>query len=194
MTYLITPTLYNSWNWFINSEQPKEEFLDFLNKKPFEPTEAILKGIKFEDAVHELTYSQTTAKVEEEELETAKQIADMVKGGIWQVSLSKKVDNYVLYGKADVIKGNTIHDIKRVGTYDLGKYQDSIQHLIYMECADIPNFNYDISDGKNVYVETYHKEKDNLTKIISMVNGMVNWLKATPEFWVAFDTNWKSKF
>ncbi len=192
--YLITPTLYNAWNYFMDSEQPKEEFLDFLNKKPFEPTEAILKGINFEDAVHELDLIGTTSKVEGEELECAKDIAETIKGGFWQHAVSMQYKDYIFYGKCDVIKGKTIHDIKRVSTYEIGKYQDSIQHLIYMICTDIPNFEYDICDGKNVYKESYTKERDTFDKVLSMTNSMINWLKVNPEFWEAFDKNWKSKY
>ena len=67
-----------------------------------------------------------------------------------------------MYGIADVIRRNTIFDIKRVNYYDIGKYEGSIQHLIYMYATGIPNFEYVISDGQEVYVETYHWESKSL--------------------------------
>ena len=192
--YLITPTLYNSWYYYMKSEQTLEDFLKILSKEPFEKTEAILKGLNFEEAIYEIDTVGLTNKVDKSELECAKEIANIINNGYWQQSASKKIENFVLYGKADVIKGNHIYDIKRVSSYELGKYEDSIQHKLYMEIFDISNFTYLICDGNNIYKEYYSRKNDNLDDILSKVKEMLNWFIQTPQLFSVFDDNWQSKY
>lgn len=121
-------------------------------------------------------------------------MTNIVGKGIWQQKLCKTVGDYVLYGKADVIRGDTIYDIKRVNSYDLNKYQNSIQHLLYMECSGIENFKYVVSTGKEVFIEYYHKDADNLEKLLSRINEMIGFIRQTPKFNAAFEKNWHSKY
>lgn len=186
-----------------------QDWLDCLNKVKKPTTEVQQRGINFENAVYELTQgieriedinAEATAHgvtelpasnlLDDAEYATAQEIAEKVKGGLWQEVLTKDVGDYLLYGKSDVIRRDTIFDIKRVNSYEVGKYQKSIQHSIYMECSEIEHFEYLISNGKTVYSEYYHKEPNNLDRLIGKIDNMVNFIAGTPEFYRPFKQNW----
>ena len=234
-TYLITPTLYNAYNYYTGTDfagiygdaegaavaeaKARQDFLNALNKVKTPPKLPMLKGLIFEDIVRAMAGGNTDrfgdivgnhldkyraangepvgdkeVIPDEEELETAREIAERVKGGLWQQKLTKRVGDYVLFGYADVINRDTIHDIKRVSQYSPPKYFDSIQHLLYMVCEDLPKFRYEISDGKRVYVETYDTTAYTLKLLISRIDSMVAWIRQTPEFEAPFEANWRSKY
>lgn len=216
--YLITASLYGAYSYYAQTDfeeygdkaeeiegKARQDWLDCLNKVKKPANEILQRGINFETAVFELT--QGTEKgdrnsivppvfptLDEKEQQTARIIADMVKGGMWQETVCKTIGNYVFYGKADIIRGNTIFDIKRVSKYDLGKYLKSIQHLIYMECSGIDNFRYVISDGSNVYAEDYHRDADTRQNLLARTEQMVSFIRGNEEFNAAFEKNWHSKY
>jgi hypothetical protein len=109
---------------------------------------------------------------------------------MWQQRISKELNGDLAYGIADVIRRNTIFDIKRVNKYDLGKYESSIQHLIYMYATDISNFEYVISDGEEVYVETYHWGTGSLETLGERISELKDSLLSDDEMSLAFRTNW----
>lgn len=209
MRYLITPSLYGSYLYYtatdfnqIYSDAEKAEeaeqrayqdWLNCLNKVRTPTTEVQQRGIDFEDAVRDLSNGLGTDLIDGDELSTAEEIASIVEGGMWQEVLKKETDNYLLYGRADVIKQDTIYDIKRVSSYDIGKYNKSIQHLLYMECAGLDKFDYLISDGKSVYKETYTRDKETLPKLLGKIDLMVDFIKSTPEFSKPFNEFWTAK-
>lgn len=198
MAFLITASLYNAYRYYAenpissvsaeNDKQAYDDFLRVLRKEPTPTTDAIQKGIDFENDI----FNMTNRGIKSEDACVC-EIANIVKGGLWQQIVQKRVGDYLLYGKADVIKERKIYDIKRTGSYDIGKYKDSIQHLLYMECTPIEDFDYLIGDGKAVYIESYHKDIDNQKTLIGKINNMVNFIKQTPEFWDAFVKNWTAK-
>lgn len=63
-----------------------------------------------------------------------------------------------------------------------------------MECSGIENFKYVVSTGKDVFIEYYHKDTDNLEKLLSRINEMVGFIHQTPEFNEPFEKNWHSKY
>lgn len=191
----------------------KQDFLNTLNKVKTEKSPAMLKGIQFEDAIRSICDGNIRDesvklpkdanpldypllnRLTDDEYACAFEIAQKVKGGIWQVKLSKKIGNYLLFGYADVIKQAFINDIKRVNQYaEVGKYEPSIQHLIYLECSPLEHFKYLICDGKYTFEEYYHKDADNCDKLMSRIDEMVGFINQTPEFKAAFEANWNSKY
>ena len=188
-----------------------QDWLNTLNKVRTPTTEAQQQGINFENAIEELCNNYDKVKLEDENLvfgnevdfiltsllseneaKAAYEIAQKVVGGYWQETLKKEVGDYLLYGRADVIKRNYIYDIKRVSQYEVGKYQKSIQHLIYMECADIDNFEYLIADKSgNTFAEYYAREPQEV--LISKIDEMVSFIKRTPEFNKPFNELWSVK-
>lgn len=209
MRYLITPSLYGSYLYYTSTDfnqiyadaeraeqaeyKAYKDWLNCLNKVRTPTTEVQQRGIDFEDAVRDLSNGLGTDLIDGDELSTAEAIASIVEGGMWQETLKKETDNYLLYGRSDVIKQDTIYDIKRVSSYDIGKYSKSIQHLLYMECAGLDKFDYLISDGKSVYKETYTRDIYTMPILLGKIDLMVDFIKSTPEFNEPFNKYWTAK-
>jgi hypothetical protein len=184
--FLITPSLYSSWRyWKYGEDSGKGEILDTLNKVRKEPSPAMQRGIDFENDIRRVCADGTSEDF------CVLEAADIVKGGMWQQRVSKELNGDLAYGIADVIRRNTIFDIKRVNKYDLGKYEGSIQHLIYMYATDIPNFEYVISDGKEVYMESYHWGAGSLETLGERISEMKDSLLSDDEMSLAFRTHWQ---
>ena len=187
--YLITASLLNSWKYAISPDNEYgtlEDFKNVLAKVPFEPTEAIMNGFKFEQFMMD-NYEPT-------------------KKGCYQVKLSKnittKTGSYVLYGILDCLKAGTIYDYKYKGSYEVGSFYDSYQHLMYFElCPEASKFEYLISnnfkEGKeiediNIYHETYYREGIK-TDLYSEIDNFISWLK-TNQLYDLFCEKWESKY
>lgn len=196
--YYITPTLLNNWRYYLssseeNQEKAKQSFLDCLKKIKSEPTEAMQRGIDFENDVR--AYDE---RGEISEDSTVNEIGEIVKDGLWQEQVSKVIEvdgkQILLFGYTDVIKQSKIYDIKRVNTYKLGKYYNSIQHKIYMLCTGILDFDYLISDGKETFVESYSitsvQELEN--EIKNKVYEFLMWLKIV-NFYDIYTEHWTSE-
>lgn len=112
--YYITPTLLNSWSYCIKNGT-LEDFIKVLNKEPFEDIESIIKGKEFE------------AYMQENNEET--------KNGAYQVKVSKEYGDYLLYGIIDCLKGGVIYDYKYTKNYDVGKFFNNHQTLMYLEAV-----------------------------------------------------------
>lgn len=201
--YLITPTLLNSFQYYIQDEykspaDSRADFLKTLSREKFEPNENMIKGIKFEEAVNyycKLNYSLDSIE-DEGYNKIACEIAKIVKEGIWQQSCKKdlRVGNqeFLLYGKCDVIKRDTIYDIKFTSNYELGKFIDSSQHLIYLYCLDLPKFQYLISDGKDYWREDYHNHAGIENEIKSKISDFMGYLENDQEAKQIYLSKWES--
>lgn len=110
--YYITPTLLNSWQYNIKNGT-LEDFIKVLNKEEFEPTESILKGFEYEKYMQE-NFEETL-------------------GGAYQVKVSKEHGDYLLYGIIDCLKGGIIYDYKYTKHYEVGKFFNNHQTLMYLE-------------------------------------------------------------
>ena len=110
--YYITPSLLNSWIYNINNGT-LEDFIKVLNKEQFEITENIQKGFEYEAYMQE-NYKETL-------------------GGAYQVKVSKEYGDYLLYGIIDCLKGGIIYDYKYTANYEVGKFYNNHQTLMYLE-------------------------------------------------------------
>lgn len=110
--YYITPTLLNSWQYNIKNGT-LEDFIKVLNKEEFKPTESILKGFEYEKYMQE-NFEETL-------------------NGAYQVKVSKEHGNYLLYGIVDCLKGGIIYDYKYTKHYEVGKFFNNHQTLMYLE-------------------------------------------------------------
>jgi hypothetical protein len=183
--FLITSSLYSAWKYWKDSEDAgKKEILDVLNKAKKEKSPAMQAGIDFENAIRRVCDGGTSEDF------CVLEAADIVKGGMWQQRVSRDIDGDLAYGIADVIRRDTIFDIKLTNNYDLGKYENSIQHLIYMYATGIPNFDYVISDGHEVYVETYRWGARSLETLKERISEMKGSLLSDDEMRLAFVSHW----
>ena len=137
--YYITPSLLNSWQYNINNGT-LEDFIKVLNKEEFEPTENILKGFEYEKYMQE-NYKET-------------------KGGAYQVKVSKEYGDYLLYGIIDCLKSGIIYDYKYTQNYDVGKFFNNHQTLMYLEM--IPEAK------KMIYLITNKFEKEIATPAVPL--------------------------
>ena len=213
--YLITPSLLNNFSYYMSDEwkspaESRADFLKTLSREKFEANESMKIGIKLEDdislvCVDKYQYYDFGCKDEEESginklIDYEKIISDLaniVKGGLWQQSVKKEItvgnQEFLLYGRTDVIKRDTIYDIKYTGNYELGKFLDSSQHLIYLYCSDLPNFSYLISDGKDWWREDYYNSEVVEDQIKSKIADFMSYLENDLEAKELFLTKWESK-
>ena len=211
--YLITPSLINSFQYYINDKfkspaDSRADFLKTLSKEKFEPTEAMQKGIDFENKIFELdkmlkadwndiainfVFSQET----EEYKDCLKNIATIVKDGLWQQTCKKDLQignqEFLLYGRMDVVKRDTVYDIKYTSNYELGKFLGSAQHLIYLYCTGLPKFKYLISNGKDFWIEDYFNNVNIENTIKNKINNFLSYLENDSEAKNLFETKWQAK-
>lgn len=190
--YYITPTLLNSWSYCIKNGT-LEDFIKTLNKETFEDTESIIKGKEFEKYMQE-NYEETL-------------------NGAYQVKVSKEYGDYLLYGIVDCLKGGIIYDYKYTKNYDVGKFFNNHQTLMYLEMIPeaskmvylitnkfekIEYADNNFQDIKNVecavgdiFREEYTKDMFPET-IDSILYKFENWLKQY-DLWDTYTKKWKCK-
>lgn len=190
--YHITPTLLNSWQYNIKNGT-LEDFIKVLNKEEFEPSESILKGFEYEKYMQE-NFEETL-------------------GGAYQVKVSKEHGDYLLYGIVDCLKGGIIYDYKYTKNYEVGKFFNNHQTLMYLEMVpeakkmvylitnkfekteypdlnfkDIANIEYEVGD---IFREEYTKDMFPET-MDSILHKFENWLKQYNLFEL-YTEKWKCK-
>lgn len=138
------------------------EFLSALKREPIPVSEAMQKGIDFENLVTGI--ARGGGDKTHCWYEAAYKVASIVKGGLLQYSTSREITvrnrRILLYGRLDALKAGTIYDIKYSGSYDVGKYIDSTQHPTYFELIpEAKYFTYLVSNGTNVWTETYRRDE-----------------------------------
>jgi len=189
----ITPTLLNSWSYCIKNGT-LEDFIKVLNKEEFEPSESIIKGYEFEAYMQE-NYEET-------------------KNGAYQVKVSKEYGDYLLYGIIDCLKGGIIYDYKYTKNYDVGKFFNNHQTLMYLEmipeaskmvylitnkCDKIEYAENNFQDVKSIEYEVGDIFREEYTKdmfpetIDSVLHKFEQWLKAYNLFDL-YTEKWKCKY
>lgn len=190
MAYLMTHSLLSSWlysmrdNPYADATQEdtsKEDFLRVLRREPTPTTEAMQRGIDFENLVTDIVRG---AEIDPEEKwgRAAKAVADIVSGGQLQYVATKAVTinglELLLYGRLDALKAGAIYDIKFSSGYERGKFIDSTQHPMYMELVpEADFFSYLVSDGNEVWTENYRR--DETPSIIPTIVDFLRWLNET---------------
>ena len=140
------------------------DITNYLNRAPFEPNDAMKLGAEYEKQVQRMTQG---LKVQNP-MPTAKAMADMVKGARWQVTvktyLTIEEQQYVLWGKIDVLQPDEILDIKTTQEYKgVDRYLGTTQHLIYLHGAHQTEwkqtkFRYLVSDFHEIHEVPFEVE------------------------------------
>jgi len=208
--YLITASLLNSYQYYIqdewkSSEDSRADFLRTLSREKFEPNEAMQRGIDFENAICRVSEHLAKWKCEPDcipalefcNYQIIKELAEEVCYGLWQKSVKKEItvgnQEFLLYGRTDVIKRDTIYDIKFTSNYEAGKFVNSSQHRIYLYCSDLPKFQYLVSDGKEYWIEDYHNHAGIEDELKGMISDFIGYLENDKEAKELFLTKWESK-
>jgi len=213
MKFLITPSLINSWTWYLDSPEPNlDEFKAVLRRERTPDNEAMQKGRAFETRVrvacgdYEPTESEKADleatcpegnELTDEYMNTVDEIADIVRGGAWQVSASKTIQVFghdiVLYGRMDVLKGPWVFDIKFSHSYEIGKYLHSAQTKMYLALVpEVLGIRYLVSTGKVVAEDYYRRES--VEPIENDVRDFLSWLKDRKDLFDLYVQNWQSKY
>lgn len=223
--YMITHSLLSSWLYTMrdnpyetadSTDDPMSDFLRTLRREPTPTTEAMQKGIDFENLVADILADKVRPEfVTDGTINTssysgevmgydkypkwyyaAKKVANIIRGGLLQVPESKTVEiggmQILLYGRLDALKAGTVYDIKFSGSYDRGKYFDSTQHPMYMELVpDAERFCYIISNGTDVWTEEYRREEIPIP-ILATAADFLDWLKSM-DLMPLFKERWLAK-
>lgn len=201
---LITPSLLNSFSYYFSyqpeasgegdefvSAEEKEadvraDFLRTLSREKSAPNESMQKGIDFETDV--LAYCNG----DETESGPIREIGELCKGGMWQQAVKKELDGYLLYGKTDVIKRDTVIDVKYTASYDVGKFLSSQQHRIYLYCTGLPKASYLISNGRDWWREDYFNHGGIEQEIRDAIRHFTGHLENDPEAKALYYSKWVS--
>lgn len=186
--YLMTHSLLSSWLYTM-TENPFEdatsdrdkmaEFVQVLNREPTETTDAMQKGIDFENLVTDAVCGKANPK--SKWFDAANKVANVVRGGVLQYRANKEFQvrgiTIVLHGRLDALKAGVIYDIKFSGNYDIGKYISSTQHPTYFALVpEAQEFTYLVSNGSAVWPETYRREE--APSIFPIISDFFDWLDA----------------
>lgn len=199
---LVTPTLLNGFRWFSHfyGDEPEEEtierdnFLSLLRREPMqfegEALAAILKGRDLEQNV--VSYCEQPYEGAPLYIET---IGKLVMGGMWQQAVKRPLDGkYLLYGRTDHMRADTISDVKYCGMYEVGRFIRSAQHRIYLYCSGLPVFRYVGCDRFNeVFVEHYYNHAGIEEELRGMIHDFLGYLEGDAEAKDLFYTNWRAK-
>ena len=202
---LVTPSLLSSFQYYFSSEfedtetdegvittakqkeqAAHEDFLRTLRRERGEPSAAMLKGIAFEDRIRKYCGDGDTSE------SAVREVGDIVRGGMWQEKMKKELDGFLLYAIADVIKQDTIYDIKYTGSYEVGKYSGSAQHRIEFLCTGMPSFAYLVSNERDVWREDYSNHAGIEGEVRQMIADFTGYLKNDLQAHEIYYKKWKS--
>ena len=153
--YYLTASLLNSWLSGYDS------FYDMLYRRDREPTQQMKDGILFEE------------RAINGEIEDLKPYID---GALYQAFVCKECEGYMLLGFCDLINKDTIYDLKFVSNYEIGKYNNSVQHLIYLYCTDMEKFEYIIGQGKKELELYFEKQPRDDKRLRAIIKQFISWL------------------
>ena len=202
--YLITQTLLGAWLYSLGNEYDGayNDFLRTLRREPGEQTEAMIEGIEFEDHVYDLAtgYIKHLPFEHSRWEKGAKLIADRIRGAQIQVSVYRTIEvegvKFLLHGKLDALRAGTIYDVKKLsksfGSAELaGKYLNSPQHPAYFYLVpEATTFEYDVSDGEDLYTEIYTRE--NTRFIGDIIKEFKQYLELSG-LWELYTEKWRAK-
>jgi hypothetical protein len=185
--FLITHSLLSSWLYSLK-ENPFEdatsergsyaEFLSTLRREPSVPSDAMQKGIDFEDLVTDIISGK--GDTSHKWYEAAEKVARTLQCAKLQFRAKREIAigdwTFLLYGRLDALKAGIIYDIKYSGSYEVGKYHDSTQHPCYFEIVpEATEFQYLVSNGSAVWTEKYHRE--DAQSIVPIITDFISWLE-----------------
>lgn len=191
MAYLMTHSLLASWLYLMKGnpfedataeKEPFEDFLRTLRREPSPPTAAMQNGIDFENMVNSIVAGSFFSDGYNKKWEDAAgKVAASLAGAQLQYKAKKLISchdiDFLLYGRLDALKAGVIYDVKFSKAYDKGKFIDSTQHPTYLELIpEAYEFTYLISNGQNVWMETYRREET--PSIYPVLSDFVDWLQA----------------
>lgn len=209
MGKLITSSILDSYDWYIKcppnfKQSALQQIVDALNRKPWDPTPAILRGMAFEKKVcHELDDCSKEEFMSRFEGHSEKVVEFWLKcrGGRQQAKVSKTINidgiDYYLYGKRDIAFADKTIDIKTTGDYKGPiNYITKNQHPMYIMCTGIEAFEYIIAeydDVKGVCADVFNIDAsmpvaDAEEKIITKIREFITFLQTDEDLFKSYNT------
>lgn len=184
-------------------DDARKEFLNTLHREKKPTTPEMQNGIDFEDLVYTISTGEFKPEhvfsdnVEPHTGEVmgydrypkwydgAVKVASHIKSAPVQVRVQADLTvdgmTFLCYGIVDALKAGTIYDVKfsntKFNSAELaGKYLDSPQHPMYFYLVpEAFQFKYLVSDGDDIYIETYTREAT--PPISEIIHQFVTFLK-----------------
>ena len=209
MRYLLTQSLLAAYAYMFDcyeggEDDAKDAFDQALLRVKSPPTEAMQNGVDFENFVYGLATNNPSllpsGMTEAHKwFPGAKAISDIIRGAQLQVRASRPIridgTDYLIYGVLDALMAGVIYDVKFKNKdfkrIDLaGAYRESPQHPFYFYCVpESFEFQYLVSDGEDLYIETYHP--DECPTAEQIIRPFLGWLESNNlmdtyrQLWVA---------
>ena len=184
----------------------KAELIDHINRVPFE-SKAADKGTAFNEVVDSIIEKRGSDKMDIVSIKKDNIITATYKGNnyIFPLSLCNEFANYyagaltqkfvqavlptsygnvLLYGYIDELMPLSVHDIKTTKSYKAYKFRSHWQHYVYPYCLlcsgnDIHLFEYNVTDFKDTYTETYvFKEERDIPILRNHTERFIEFLEA----------------
>lgn len=195
--YKISPTFLDSFAYYIDCDDQyqsltaRKELISRLRGEPCEVSEAMEKGIKLEtDIQSAINGLYPEPKIKTDYNYCVSDIANEVQDSLCQVEVKYQLEpNVIVWGYIDFLKRNRIVDVKYTKSYDIGKYNNRNQHLVYLlalKDTGIKHFSYLISDLKRVYREDYDYTPQMETTLKANVREFLDYLENDNEMKQAF--------
>jgi hypothetical protein len=169
--YRLYATLLDAFAWYKQSESDnaEQELLDKINRVPVTDEKALermQKGTELNNLIDEIlaTGVMDIAKAAPFNSDVVRLLAEYLQGATsqYRTSIVMDIDGIVieLYGVTDYILLNKGIDLKSTGSYELGKYKDSLQRHLYPvaladEGIEIDTFEFLVTDFNSVFKEPY---------------------------------------
>lgn len=212
---LITPSLLDSWDWYMqnDSDTARDEFIGVMKRERSPDNDAMMHGRAFETRVrmacdiNNLSWMTETDKDDlartsfknddDEYIACVNELANRLRNGVWQIALSKTENiggvDFVKYGRVDVIDYGII-DVKYSQTFESGKYLGKAQTKMYLDLApQAPWMQYTVCDGKVIYYGDKFLRED-VAPINYDILNFWDWLQRDNELFALYMNNWQSKY
>jgi len=194
--YRLSASLLDSFDYFLSIEdeeqsiQKRAELIAYLRGEKT-TSEAMQDGLDFEQAVMLCAMGQEPDEKDEKENDCIREIAEQVKGSVYQYHVERQLGNVILHGYTDFLNRNRVDDLKTTKSYEVGKYRNRSQHRIYLYCLQpekILDFRYIVTDFRNVYHEDYQWQPSYEDDLRTSINRFFEYLENDAEMKQAFET------
>lgn len=210
MIHTITPSLYSAWHFWNNATEDYQdkalsEFLCALTKTKNPPTALMQQGLDYEEKIQAMSERERLGISYNDNDPTPivdRDIANMLQNCIWQVPVKQIIMlpnglPILLKGRIDAFDPttDTIYDLKFTSRpFSQGMYYSSIQHLLYMNCLDVPNFRYIIRNKNNnteFFTDDYYHLPVNTLLTERIQNFLVSLQTEYPKYFNEYEKWWK---
>ena len=203
--YNIYATLLDSFNYWLENDEPVEEMINKINRVPISDKKALTrmeKGTKFEEMINRLSKTGPVAleyEFEYNDFEKGKyqiqkvdpnvveriilEISDSKQQMKVEYSLKTRLGFVNLYGYLDFIKEDKIIDLKTTSNVEIGKYYEHFQKDVYMlalnaDGIEINEFVFLSTDFRSLIKESYYfDEKLSKNRLTTSVEHLIEFLE-----------------